>query len=188
MANSTDETNARSVKTPVGDAQAKGGDGGAAAEQSPLSISSQYIKDLSFEVPGAPQIFSQIQNQTPDITINVNVQAAPLGGNSYEVVLHARAECKAAGAIAFIAELAYGGVFNVNVPQEHLRPVLLIECPRILFPFARHILANTTREGGFLPLMLGPIDFVAMYQRHAAQQSQQAQQQQPAQSTEGGGS
>jgi preprotein translocase subunit SecB len=183
MANSTDETNARSVKTPVGDAQ--GGDGGA--EQPPLSISSQYIKDLSFEVPGAPQIFSQIQNQTPDITINVNVQAAPLGGNAYEVVLHARAECKAAGATAFIAELAYGGVFNLNVPQEHLRPVLLIECPRILFPFARHILANTTREGGFLPLMLGPIDFVSMYQRHAAQQSQQAQQQ-PAQPTEGGGS
>ena len=183
MANSTDETDGQGATTPAGDAEAKGGNGGQAAEQPPLSINSQYIKDLSFEVPGAPQIFGQIQNVTPDITINVNVQASPLGGNAYEVVLHARAECKAAGATAFIAELAYGGVFTLNVPQEHLRPVLLIECPRILFPFARHILANTTREGGFLPLMLGPIDFVAMYQRHAAQQSQQAQ---PAQRTEGG--
>jgi preprotein translocase subunit SecB len=170
MANSTDETNARSVKTPVGDAQ--GGDGGA--EQPPLSISSQYIKDLSFEVPGAPQIFSQIQNQTPDITINVNVQAAPLGGNAYEVVLHARAECKAAGATAFIAELAYGGVFNLNVPQEHLRPVLLIECPRILFPFARHILADATRNGGFPPLMIDPVDFARLYQARMAEMQAKA--------------
>ena len=176
MANSTDDTDGQTPETAAAGAEAKAGNGGTAPEQPPLTINSQYIKDLSFEVPGAPQIFSQIQNQTPDITINVNVQAAPLGGNAYEVVLHARAECKANEATAFIAELAYGGVFTVNVPQEHLRPVLLIECPRILFPFARHILANTTREGGFLPLMLGPIDFVAMYQRHAAQQqAQQAQ-------------
>jgi preprotein translocase subunit SecB len=178
MANATDETDGQGPESAAGGAEAKGGNGGEAPEQPPLTINSQYIKDLSFEVPGAPQIFGQIQNQTPDISINVNVQAGPLGGNAYEVVLHARAECKAAGVTAFIAELAYGGVFTINVPQEHLRPVLLIECPRILFPFARHILANTTREGGFLPLMLGPIDFVSMYQRHAAQQ--QAQPQPPA--------
>lgn len=171
MANSTNDTGGQGAAAGT---EGKGGNGGAAPGQPPLTINSQYIKDLSFEVPGAPQIFGQLQNQTPDITINVNVQATPLGGNAYEVVLHARAECKAAEATAFIAELAYGGVFTLHVPQEHLRPVLLIECPRILFPFARHILANTTREGGFLPLMLGPIDFVAMYQRHAAQQPQPA--------------
>ena len=171
MANSTDDTGGQ--EPAAAGAEAKGGNGGGAPGQPPITINSQYIKDLSFEVPGAPQIFGQLQNRTPDITINVNVQATPLGGNAYEVVLQARAECKAAEATAFIAELAYGGVFTIHVPQEHLRPVLLIECPRILFPFARHILANTTREGGFLPLMLGPIDFVAMYQRHAAQQGQQ---------------
>ena len=100
MANSIDETNGPGAKPPAGDAEARGGNGGEAPQQPPLSVSSQYIKDLSFEVPGAPQIFGQIQNMTPDITINVNVQATPLGGNAYEVVLHARAECKAAGAIA----------------------------------------------------------------------------------------
>jgi preprotein translocase subunit SecB len=183
MANSTNETDGQGSQAAADGPEAKGGNGGTTPEQAPLTINSQYIKDLSFEVPGAPQIFGQIQNQTPDITINVNVQATPLGGNAYEVVLHARAECKASGATAFIAELSYGGVFTIHVPQEHLRPVLLIECPRILFPFARHILANTTREGGFLPLMLGPIDFVAMYQRHAAQQPQQPQPPAPAEGT-----
>lgn len=173
MANSTDRPDGDNTEPAAGGAEARGGNGGDKPEPPPLAVNSQYIKDLSFEVPGAPQIFGQMQNQTPDIGINVNVQATPLGGNAYEVVLHTRAECKAAGAPAFIVELAYGGVFTINVPQEHLRPVLLIECPRILFPFARHILANTTREGGFLPLMLGPIDFVSMYQRHAAQQQQQ---------------
>lgn len=156
-------------------AAAAPGTGDGAPAQPPLTINAQYIKDLSFEAPSAPGIFKEMQNRQPDINVNVNVQATPLGDNAYEVVLVTRAECKLAESTAFLTELSYGGVFTLNVPQEHLRPVLLIECPRILFPFARHILANTTREGGFLPLMLGPIDFVAMYQRHAQQQQDQQQ-------------
>lgn len=172
MANSSDDDRTPGEGAADAQTQPAGGNGEGTAARTPLAINSQYIKDLSFEAPGAPGIFNQMQNQTPDISVNVNVQASPLGGNIYEVVLHTRAECKIADTTAFLAELAYGGVFTLNVPQEHLRPVLLVECPRLLFPFARHVLANTTREGGFLPLMLGPIDFVAMYQRHAQQQAQ----------------
>ncbi|TVR96287.1 MAG: protein-export chaperone SecB [Rhodospirillales bacterium] len=159
-------------ETPAGNGQGAGpaGAGDGAPTPPPLAINAQYIKDLSFEAPTAPGIFGELQKRQPDINVNVNVQATPLGNNAYEVVLVTRAECKLGESTAFLTELSYGGVFTLNVPQEHLRPVLLIECPRILFPFARHILANTTREGGFLPLMLGPIDFVAMYQRHAQQQ------------------
>lgn len=131
----------------------------------PLIINNQYIKDLSFEAPGVPKIFEQIQSATPDIGVNVNVQARPLDDTRFEVSLQTRAECKAGGSMAFLVELTYCGVFTVNVAAEHLRPVLLIECPRLLFPFARHIIANATRDGGFPPLLLGPIDFVSMYQR-----------------------
>lgn len=131
----------------------------------PLIINNQYIKDLSFEAPAVPKIFEQIQSATPDIGVNVNVQARPLDDTRFEVSLQTRAECKAGGAMAFLVELTYCGVFTVNVAAEHLRPILLIECPRLLFPFARHIIANATRDGGFPPLLLGPIDFVSMYQR-----------------------
>lgn len=174
MANSSDDAHTPGDEAESAGAEPLGGNGKGAATSAPLAINSQYIKDLSFEAPGAPAIFNQMQNQTPDISVNVNVQASPLGNNIYEVVLHTRAECKVTGTTAFLAELAYGGVFTLNVPQEHLRPVLLVECPRLLFPFARQVLANTTREGGFLPLMLGPIDFVAMYQRHQQQQAASA--------------
>lgn len=137
----------------------------------PLIINNQYIKDLSFEAPAVPTIFEQIQSATPDIGVNVNVQARPLDDTRFEVSLQTRAECKAGGAMAFLVELTYCGVFTVNVAAEHLRPILLIECPRLLFPFARHIIANATRDGGFPPLLLGPIDFVSMYQRQMQEQA-----------------
>lgn len=141
------------------------GQGTAIPEPQPLVVNAQYIKDLSFEVPGAPQIFAQTQNKQPDIQIKVDVQAHPLGENIFEVVLNLRADCKGGDQIAFVAELSYGGVFTVNVPQNMMQPVVLIECPRMLFPFARQILASTTMHGGFMPLMIGPIDFVALYQQ-----------------------
>ncbi len=156
-----------------GDARGRNDGGGSAANRPPLVINSQYVKDLSFEVPAAPSIFAQMQNQQPEINVNVNVQASPLSGDAYEVVLHTQADCKIGQATAFLMELAYGGVFTINVPDEALRPVLLIECPRLLFPFARQIIANTTRDGGFMPLMLGPIDFVGMYQHQLQEQQRQ---------------
>lgn len=140
----------------------------------PISISSQYIKDLSFEAPATPAIFATMQTSAPDVTINVNVNAQPLKDNIFEVQLHVSAECKVGDATAFITELVYGGVFTLNVEQQHLQPMLLVECPRLLFPFARNILADATRDGGFPPLMLAPVDFVSMYQKQAAQAAQAA--------------
>lgn len=137
----------------------------------PLVVAGQYIKDLSFEVPGAPAVFGLLQKQQPDIGVNVDVNAHGVQERLYEVVLHVRAECKIGETVAFIAELAYGGLFTVNVPKEHLEPVLLIECPRLLFPFARNIMADMTRDGGFPPLMLGMVDFVGMYQRQAQERA-----------------
>ena len=148
------------------------GNGQTAAQQHPpIVINAQYVKDLSFEAPTAPAIFPQLQRQQPDIGVKVDVQARMLDAASsfYEVLLQISAECKVGGETAFVVELTYGGVFTLNVRPEDVRPVLLIECPRLLFPFARHVVANATMNGGFLPLMLGPIDFVNLYQSQAAQ-------------------
>lgn len=131
----------------------------------PLIVNAQYIKDLSFEAPNTPAVFTQMQQAQPDISVNVDVQARPLEAPVYEVVLNVRADCKTGETQAFLVELSYGGVFTLNVPQGDVHPVLLIECPRLLFPFARQIVSTTTINGGFLPLMLGPIDFASLYQR-----------------------
>lgn len=132
--------------------------------QPPLSVGGQYIKDLSFEAPNTPMVFGLMQKQQPDIAVNVDVNAKSLQNNIYEVVLNIKAECRVGETTAFIAELSYGGIFTIHVPREHLEPVLLIECPRLIFPFARAILADMSRDGGFPPLMLNMVDFVAMYQ------------------------
>ncbi len=131
----------------------------------PLQLNIQYTKDLSFEVPGAPEIFVNLREQPRvDLTLDVQARPVPNQQNVYEVSLQIRADAKVQETSCFIAELAYCGVFTVNVPQEHLEPVLLVECPRLLFPFARNILADVTRDGGFPPVLLAPIDFVALWQ------------------------
>jgi preprotein translocase subunit SecB len=144
-------------------------------QQPPLVVQAQYVKDLSFEVPGAPAIFGQLQRTKPNMQVRVEVQSHALGQNVHEVVLNIRAECKAGDAIAFVLELAYGGVFGVNIAAEAVTPVLMIECPRLLFPFARQIVAATTLDGGFLPLMLAPIDFVGLYQRQMQADKREAE-------------
>lgn len=128
-----------------------------------LQVNMQYIKDLSFEIPGAPQAFVEMQGKNPEIGVHVDVNAGALGGNAYEVVLHLKISADLDGKALFILELAYGGVFIVNMPEEQVHPVLLIECPRLLFPFARNIVADMTRDGGLPPLMLQPLDFVQLY-------------------------
>lgn len=125
--------------------------------KAPLVINNQFIKDLSFEAPSVPEIFQKMQTVSPNINVNVNVQARQLVDDIYEVTLHTEAECKTGDSTAFLVELDYAGVFTVNVPSEHLRPILLIECPRLLFPFARHIVANVTRDGGFLRCSWDPL-------------------------------
>jgi preprotein translocase subunit SecB len=143
----------------------------------PLVVNIQYVKDLSFEVPGAPNIYSQLKAQ-PQVSINLDVQARRVhdGQSVYEVSIVIRAEAHdTAGqtngqaatppATVFVAELTYAGVFTLNgLPENAVEPVLLVECPRILFPFARNILSDVTRDGGFPPVLLQPIDFVALWQ------------------------
>ena len=105
-----------------------------------------------------------------DINISVNVNARNLAPTDYEVELHLDAKATLEGKIVFAAELVYAGAFRLeNFPQNLLHPAVLIECPRMLFPFARQILADATRNGGFPPLMLDPIDFAGMYQKRLQQ-------------------
>lgn len=142
----------------------------------PLVVNIQYVKDLSFEVPNAPVIYTTLR-AAPRVDINLDVQARRVqeGQNVYEVVLEIRAEASEAveqgsGGRVFLAELSYGGIFTLTgVPDNAMEPVLLVECPRILFPFARNILSDVTREGGFPPVLLQPIDFVALWQSRRAQ-------------------
>lgn len=144
-------------------------------EQAPLVVNAQYIKDLSFEVPGAPQMFAHL-DEAPSVSVNVDVQARPIAENSYEVVLQVEAEGTFKGERAFVVELSYAGVFTLSgIPQDRVQPLILIECPRLLFPFARNIVADMTRDGGFPPLMIAPIDFVALYiQKYGNQQGEAA--------------
>jgi preprotein translocase subunit SecB len=147
--------------------------GPATRAPTPITLNLQYTKDLSFEVPGAPQIFINLR-EAPKVDIALDVQARRLqeGQENFEVTLQIRCEAKLAGDTpAFIAELVYCGIFTLNgITPEMMEPVLLVECPRLLFPFARNILAEVTRDGGFPPVMLAPIDFVALWQNRRAQQ------------------
>ena len=132
-----------------------------------LQVNMQYIKDLSFEIPGAPQSFLEMQGKNPEIPIHVDVNVTNVSPNAYEVVLHLKVEALLDGKALFILELAYAGVFTLNLPEEQMHPVLLIECPRLLFPFARNIVADMTRDGGLPPLLLQPLDFVQLYRARA---------------------
>ena len=130
-----------------------------------LQIMVQYVRDLSFENPGAPN-FADLQ---PEIGVNANVGARKLSDTDYEVGLKFRIEAKKDDKVQFITELEYCGVFRlVNIPEADTKPVLLIEAPRQLFPFARRVLADATRDGGYPPIMLDPIDFMALYQQNQA--------------------
>jgi preprotein translocase subunit SecB len=129
-----------------------------------IGVSAQYIKDFSFESPNAPQVFASLQTP-PEINLGVNVRTHPIAGGSHEVMLMLRLEAKLEGKTAFIAELSYGGVFILpQLPEDQIKLLLLIECPRLLFPFARAILIDAVREGGFPQILLAPIDFGALYQ------------------------
>jgi len=136
----------------------------------PITINAQYIKDLSFEAPSAPGIFQVMQQKQPDIGVNVNVEVNGFEQNVFEVILSMSAHATIEEDTVFMLELDYGGVFTLHADAEHLHPLAYIECPRLLFPFARSILANATREGGFPPLMLGTVDFVAMFQQEILNQ------------------
>ncbi|HEX9646897.1 MAG TPA: protein-export chaperone SecB [Alphaproteobacteria bacterium] len=144
--------------------RAAAGDGA----QPQLAIRAQYVKDLSFENPQAPQALQR--REPPRVELQVQVGGRALGEGNHEVELHLTARASHGEELAFLAELVYAGVFFLaNIPPEQMRPVLMVECPRLLFPFARRVVADCTRDGGFPPLMLEPIDFAALYRRSEAQ-------------------
>ncbi len=139
-----------------------------------LNVLAQYIKDFSFENPNAPRSLQPSQTQ-PAINIQINVNANPLSDTDFEVALKLEGKAESTGTLLFAFDLTFAGVFRIqNVPKEHMSPLIMIECPRLLFPFAREIVATSVRNGGFPPLLLDPVDFVGLYQQRMAQQPLEA--------------
>ncbi len=138
-------------------------------EKSPsFTVKGQYVKDISFESPNSPQSL-MLTNYAPKIEVNVELKAQKLQENIYESTLCITAKAKAEGMSLFLVDLAYAGIFEIaNVPPEHIEPLIMIDCPFVLFPFARRVISDLTRDGGFVPLMLDPIDFHALYMRNKA--------------------
>lgn len=167
------------AKTPKVDSKAKtetkpeaAPAGGATAAAPGFNIVGQYIGDLSFENPGAPgSIVAGGGN--PAFNVSINVQVKKQAEDLYAVELTLNAKADRESAVLFNIELVYGGLFKVrNIVENQLPPLLMIECPRMLFPFARQVLANVTQAGGFPPLMMEPVDFVAIYQQNLARVGQ----------------
>jgi preprotein translocase subunit SecB len=157
-----------------GEAQATNGSGAKDGEAPSMRILAQYLKDFSFENPAAPESLMN-HNAQPQIDISVNVNAKALAKTDFEVELQLEAKASDKDAVVFAVEILYAGIFRLeNIPEEQLHALVLIECPRMLFPFARHILADATRNGGFPPLMIDPIDFNAMYRQRIAQEKASA--------------
>lgn len=137
-------------------------------------VLAQYLKDLSFESPRAPEIFQNAQ--TPQMDVNVDVNGRSIGPDQYEVELSVSAKASQTGESVFIVEASYAGAFEIkNLPREQLEAVMLVECPRLLFPFMRQIISDATRNGNFPPLMLEPIDFMAIFMANKQRQASQAQ-------------
>jgi len=140
-----------------------------------VSVLGQYIKDLSFENPNAPKSFQE-PGENPNLQLNFNVGANKLSDNTYEVTLHFEGAAKSESSGIYQLDLVYAGVFRVeNFPEERLRPFLFVDCPATLFPFVRRIIADLTREGGYPPLLIDPIDFAALYRRNAAKEQASAE-------------
>ena len=174
-----DETGSGTPAPAPAGAAGAGSTQGAQDVRPQLGIQTQYVKDLSFENPTGANRPAEAE-RSPQITINVQVEARRQSETEFEVVLQITAHAQHEGQPVFLVELSYAGLFTfIGIPQDAMQPALLIECPRLLFPFARRIVADVTRDGGFPPLLLAPIDFMALY-RNRQQQAAQAQESQAA--------
>lgn len=142
----------------------------AAAEaeaQKPLQaqVVAQYIKDLSFENPNVEKLFAGLK-ETPNLQVEVNVAAKRAGEDLFESAIDLKARATSTVGTIYELECVYAGLFRIkNIPEQALEPFLLINCPSIVFPFLRRLVADVTREGGFPPLLLDPIDFAALFMR-----------------------
>jgi preprotein translocase subunit SecB len=159
-----------------------GNGSGESSNEPQVSILAQYIKDLSVENPSSPQVYSwQVQ---PSLDVQFNIGVNPAAEDVHEVTLKMEVTAKSENGVHFVIDLSYGGLFGLrNLPEEALQPFLLIEAPRLLFPFARQIVAEATSNTGFPPLLLDPIDFTGAYMAQL-----QAQQQASGAVPEGGAS
>jgi len=134
----------------------------AEQQQPTLMVNSQYIKDLSLEIPLAPQIFKKVTKQ-PQLKVDVNVDTKNIEGDVYNVDLNITMNADIDDEKLFILELTYAALVTLTVPEEHIQPILNIEIPRLIFPFARNIISQNLMEGGLPPIMMNPIDFAALY-------------------------
>lgn len=137
-----------------------------------IQVNAQYVKDLSFEAPALPQILTEITS-TPTISVNVDIQVNKTAQeNAFTVELNVKAAAQTTDTqkAIFICELTYGALVTLELPKEHMEPVLLVEVPHLLFPYARAIIANTTREAGLPPLQINPIDFASLYREKVQQE------------------
>ena len=137
-----------------------------------VQILSQYIKDLSFEAPALPQVLSEM-TAVPAITVDIDVRVNKTdNAKLFTVDLHIKGTAKRSddNRNIFICELLYGALVSADVPQEHLEPILVVQIPHLLFPYARSIVANITREAGLPPLQINPIDFASLYQEKQKKQ------------------
>ena len=136
-----------------------------------LIVHAQYIKDFSFENPNAPKVLIENLDQ-PDVEINVSVTAKIISDNQYEVLLNLAAKAVAGETPLFLVDLTYAGLVSPQgVNGDDINPLIMIEAPRLLFPFARALISDATRDGGFMPLNIQPVDFVAVYQHNLERQA-----------------
>ncbi len=142
----------------------------ATPAQAIFSMDKIYVKDISLEIPHAPQIF--LERESPQIDVQLHSQAAVIEEGVYEVTVTTTVTSKLGEKVMFLIEAKQAGIFQVrNVPNEELEPILAVMCPNILFPYLREVVSDVSVRGGFAPVMLNPINFEALYQ----QQKQQAQ-------------
>ena len=142
------------------------GNGAATPEQAQFNVLAQFIKDLSFESPNTPASLRG-PGEDPNLQVNVTVAADKIEDSVYEVVINFEADASNKAGAIYKLELVYGGLFRLaNMPDHIKHPVLFVNCPTLLFPFLRRIVADLTREGGFPPLMLDPIDFASLYKQN----------------------
>ena len=175
MEKNNKKTENKEIKEKIEAASEAAASANSAPQQPALVIQSQYIKDMSLEIPLAPAIFKEL-NQAPTINVDINIANGKLEENNYNVALTAKINADLGDKKLFIVEITYACVAYVNVPAEQLEPVLFIELPRLLFPFVRSAIANNLSAAGLPPIMLNPIDFVGLYNAKKAKEAELAAQ------------
>jgi len=140
------------------------------SDQQPVfSIEKIYVRDLSLEVPNAPQVF--MSNDAPQLEVQLSQAVQSMDGALFEVTLNVTVTAKAGDKTVFLVEVAQAGIFQIrNVPQSELDPILGMVCPNVLFPYARETVSDTVNRAGFPPVLLAPVNFEALYQQRMAEQ------------------